>query len=213
MFIDFTSLNKACPEDVYPLPRICQIVDSAATSELLSFLDSYSDYHQINMSIEDEEKLAFIMLFNVLCYTKMSFGLKNAGATYQKCVHIILEPQIGRNIKAYINDIIVKSKMHGDLLDDISETFGNLHKFPMKLNTKKCVFGVFLRKLLGYMVSISGIVANPKRVEAIEQLRSPQTWCEIQKLAGMMAALNQFISKLGKHDMPFYKMLRKAAGF
>jgi hypothetical protein len=94
-------------------------------------------------------------------------------------VHIILEPQIGRNVKAYIDDIAVKSKKQGDLLDDLKETFDNLHKFKMTLNPKKCVFGVSSEKRLGYMVSSQGIDANLKKVEAIEQLQPPRTQKEI----------------------------------
>jgi hypothetical protein len=83
----------------------------------------------------------------------------------------------------------------------------------MMLNPKKCVFGVSLGKLLGYMVSSRGIDANPKKVEAIDKLQPPRMRKEIQKLAGMMAALSRFISKLGERGMPFYKLLRKADGF
>jgi hypothetical protein len=90
MCINYTSLNKACLKDEYPLPHICQIVESTMTYELLSFLDAYSGYHQISLAIDDEEKASFIMLFRIFCYTKMAFALKNGGATYQKCVHIVL---------------------------------------------------------------------------------------------------------------------------
>jgi hypothetical protein len=128
-------------------------VDSTTLCELLSFLDAYSGYPQISLAIDDEEKIAFIMLFGIFCYTKMAFGLKNGRATYQKCVHIILENQIGRNVEAYIDDIVVKSEKCGDLLNDLKETFDNLRKFKMMLNPKKCVFGVSSGKLLGYMVS------------------------------------------------------------
>jgi hypothetical protein len=81
-----------------------------------------------------------------------------------------LEAQIGRNVEAYINDIVVKSKKQGDLLDDLKETLDNLRKYKMMLNPKKCVFGVLSGKLLGYMVSSQGIDANPKKVESIKQL-------------------------------------------
>jgi hypothetical protein len=91
MCIDYTSLNKACPKDEYLLPRICQIVDSTALCELLSFLDTYSGYHQISLTIDDEEKTMFITIFGIFCYTKISFRLKNVGATYQKCVHTVLK--------------------------------------------------------------------------------------------------------------------------
>jgi hypothetical protein len=129
MCINYTSLNKACPKDGHPLPRICQIVDSTTSCELLSFLDVYSSYPQISLVIDDEEKIAFITPFRIFCYTKMAFRLKNGGATYQKCIHIILQPQIGRNVETYINDVVVKSKKHGDLLDDLKETFDNLCKY------------------------------------------------------------------------------------
>jgi hypothetical protein len=143
----------------------------------------------------------------------MAFGLKNGGATYQRCVHIVLKSQIERNIKGYIDDIVVKSEKHGDLLDDLKETFDNLCKSKMMLNPEKCMFGVSLGKLLGYMVSSQGINANPKKVEAIENLQPPQTRKEIQKLTGMTAALSRFISKLGERCMPFCRLLCKADGF
>jgi hypothetical protein len=101
-----------------------------------------------------------------------------------------LKSLIGRNIEAYIDDIVVKSEKHGDLLDDLKETFDNLRKSKMMLNPKKCMFGMSSGKLLGYMVSSRRIDANPKKVEAIKNLQSPQTRKEIQKLTGMMAALS-----------------------
>jgi hypothetical protein len=143
----------------------------------------------------------------------MTFGLKNGGATYQKCVHIILENQIGRNVKSHIDGIVVKSETRGDLLNDLKETFNNLRKFKMMLNPKKCVFRVSSGKLLGYMVSSREIDANPKKVEAIKKPQPPRIRKEIQKLTYMMAVLRRFISKLGECGMPFYKLLRKADGF
>jgi hypothetical protein len=131
-------------------------MDSMATSKLLLFLDAYLGYHQISLATDDEEKTSFITSFRIFCYTKMTIGLKNGGAIYQKCVHIVLENQIERNIKAYIDDIVVKSKKHGDLLDDLKKIFDNLCKYKMMLNPNKCVFGILLGKLLGYMVSSRG---------------------------------------------------------
>jgi hypothetical protein len=89
-----------------------------------------------------KKKIIFITPFEIFCYTKMVFGLKNMGATYQKGIQIILETQIRRNVKAYIDDVVVKLKKRGDLLDDLKETFDNLRKYKMKLNPKKCVFHV-----------------------------------------------------------------------
>jgi hypothetical protein len=92
MCIDYTNLNKVCCKYEYPMPHICQIIDSTTSCELVSFLDAYSDYHQISLAIDDEQKITFITPFGIFCYTKMEFRLKNGGATYHKCIHIILEP-------------------------------------------------------------------------------------------------------------------------
>jgi hypothetical protein len=101
--------------------------------------------------------------------------LKNGGATYQKCIDIILENHIGRKVEAYIDDIVLKSKKRGDLLADLKETFDYLGKYKMMLNSKKCVFGVSSGKLLGYMVSYRGIYVNLTKVEAIKKLQPPRT--------------------------------------
>ena len=165
------------------------------------------------MSIDDEEKTAFVTPFGVYCYIKMPFGLKNASSTYKKCVHIVLEGQIDCNVEAYIDDIVVKSKFKGDLFADLEETFNNLRKNKMMLNPDKCCFGVSSSKLLGYLVSHQGIEANPKKVKAIDDMQSPRNKKEVQKLAGMMAALSRFVSKSGERGMPFYKLLKKHDGF
>jgi hypothetical protein len=171
MCIDYMSLNKACPTYEYPLPRICQIVDFTTLCELLSFLDAYSTYHQISLAIDDEEKTTFITPFGIFCYTKMAFDLKNGGATYQKDIHIILENHIRQNVKACIDDVVVKLKKRGDPLDNLKKTFNNLLEYKMMLNPKNCVFVVSSGKVLSYMVSARGIDANTKKVEAIEQLQ------------------------------------------
>ena len=110
MCVDYTDLNKHCPKDTFGLPRIDEVVDSTAGCELLSFLDYYSGYHQISLKQENQIKTSFIMPFGAYCYTTMSCGLKNAGATYQGAIQMCLNQQMGRNVKAYIDDVVVKSK-------------------------------------------------------------------------------------------------------
>jgi hypothetical protein len=128
MCIDYTDLNKHCPKDPFGLPRIDQIVDLTAGSALLSFLDCYSEYHQIALRIEDKSKTSFITLFGAYCYTTMSFGLKNAGATYQRAIQECLGEQISHNTKAYIDDVVVKTRDSATLIDDLKETFKNLRE-------------------------------------------------------------------------------------
>ena len=142
MCVDFTDLNKACPKDGFPLPQIDQLVDSTAGHKLLTFMDAFSRYNQIKMDEEDQEKTAFITSQGLYCYKVMSFGLKNAGATYQRLVNRMFNKQIGRNMEVYVNDMLIKSKEELAHLDDLKETFTNLKQYQMKLNPSKCVFGV-----------------------------------------------------------------------
>ena len=161
MCVDYGPINKHCPKDHFPLPRIDQIIDSTAGCGLLSFLDAYSGYNKIRMKEEDEEHTSFITPYGVFCYKTMPFGLKNAGATYQRMMQACLRDQIGRNVQVYVDDIVIKTYSAGTLLDDLRETFAALNKYRIKLNPKKCMFGVPSEKLLGYMVSARGVKANP----------------------------------------------------
>uniref|UniRef100_A0A2N9HJT9 Uncharacterized protein n=1 Tax=Fagus sylvatica TaxID=28930 RepID=A0A2N9HJT9_FAGSY len=210
MCVDFTDLNKAYPKDSYPLPRIDQLVDSTAGHKLLSFMDAFSGYNQIQMAEEDQEKTAFITSRGLFCYKVMPFGLKNAGATYQRLVNKMFHDQIGRNVEVYVDDMLVKSKKDDDHLADLKETFQALRRYNMKLNPAKCVFGVSSGKFLGFMVSQRGIEANPDKIKAILEMTPPKTVKEVQSLTGKAAALNRFVSRSTDKCLPFFKILRKA---
>ena len=120
--VDFTDLNKACPKDSFPLPRIDQLVDSIAGHKLLTFMDAFSGYNQIKMAEEDQKKTAFIMSQGLYYYKVMPFGLKNAETTYQILVNKIFNRQIGRNMEVYVDDVLIKSKKELAHLDDLRET-------------------------------------------------------------------------------------------
>nr|AAT94049.1 putative polyprotein [Oryza sativa Japonica Group] len=213
MCVDYTDLNKSCPKDPFGLPRIDQVVDSTAGCELLSFLDCYSGYHQIRLKESDCLKTSFITPFGANCYITMPFGLKNAGATYQRMIQRCFSTQIGRNVEAYVDDVVVKTKQKDDLISDLEETFASIRAFRMKLNPEKCTFGVPSGKLLGFMVSHRGIQANPEKVTAILNMKPPSSQKDVQKLTGCMAALSRFVSRLGERGMPFFKLLKKTDNF
>jgi hypothetical protein len=170
MCVYYTGLNKAYPKVPYPLPRIDQIVDSTAGCETLSFLDAYSGYHQIKMKESDQLATSFITPFGMYCYTIMPFGLRNAGATYQRCMNHVFGEHISRTVEAYVDDIVVKTKKASDLLSDLETTFKCLRAKGVKLNPEKCVFGVPGGMLLGFIVSKRGIEANPKKIAAITNM-------------------------------------------
>jgi hypothetical protein len=197
MCIDYTDLNKHCPKDPFPLPHINKVMDSTAGSVLLYFLDSYSGYHQIALHPDDEDKTTFITPHDIYCYKVMTFGLKNAGATYQKAIQKCLKTQIWKNVEAHVDDVVVKTTEEDKLIADLTETFANRREFQWKLNPTKCVFGVPCRLLLGFMVGHRGIEANPAKIDAIRKMAQPSKKKDIIKLTRMMAALGRFISKLG----------------
>ena len=210
MCVDFTDLNRACPKDSYPLPRIDTLVDSTIRHELLSFMDAFSGYNQIKMKEEDQEKISFVTSQGLFCYKVMPFGLKNAGATYQRLMNKMFTHQLGRNVQVYVDDILVKSVRENDHLNDLQETFNTLRSYNMKLNPSKCVFGVTAEKFLGFMVSQKGIEVNPEKVRAILKLELPWTVKAVQSLNGKVAALNRFVSKATDKCLPFFRVLRKS---
>ncbi|GKA72184.1 reverse transcriptase domain-containing protein [Tanacetum coccineum] len=206
MCVDFKDLNKACPKDGYPLPEIDWKVESLCGFPFKCFLDAYKGYHQIQMAEEDEEKTAFITNQGIFCYTKMPFGLRNAGATYQRLVDKTFHGQIGRNLEVYVDDLVIKSRTEDEVVRDIEETFKTLRKINMKLNPKKCTFGVEEGMFLGYQVNTKGIKICPDKVDAVLSLQSPKCLKDVQKLNGKLASLNRFLAKSGEKSLHIAKL-------
>ena len=139
----------------------------------MSFLDAFQGYHQIPLALEDQEKTAFVTPTRNYHYKVMSFGLKNAGSTYQRMMTRMFEPQLGKSIEIYVDDMVVKSKVVSEHLGDLGSTFNVLRKYKLHLNTSKCSFGVGSDKFLGYMVTHRGIEVNPDQIKAINDLKPP----------------------------------------
>ncbi|GJR84545.1 reverse transcriptase domain-containing protein [Tanacetum coccineum] len=161
------------------------------------------------MAKEDEEKTAFITSQGIFCYTKMSFGLRNAGATYQRLVDKAFHKQIGRNLEVCVDDLVLKSRTKAEIVRDIEETFKTLREINMKLNPKKCTFGVEEGMFLGYKVNSEGLKVCPDKVDAVLSLPSPKCLKDAQKLNGKLASLNRFLAKSAEKSLPFFKTLKK----
>jgi hypothetical protein len=161
------------------------------------------------MKESDQLATSFITPFGVFCYVTMSFGLRNAGATYQRCMQHVFGDHIGRTVEAYVDDIVVKTRKADDLVGDLGIAFGCLRANGVKLNPEKCVFGVPRGMLLGYIVSQRGIEANPEKVAALERMGPIRDLKGVQKVLGCLAALSRFISRLGEKGLPLYRLLRK----
>ena len=204
--VDFKDLNKACPKDPFPLPRIDQIIDATAGHDSLCFLEAYFGYHQIKMKESDQAATTFITPYGPFCFNTMPFGLKNTGGTYPCMIQTCLEKQIGKTVEAYVDDIVIKTRHVESLIDDLLLTFDNLRAYDIKLNPEKCVFGVPAGKLLHFIVSNRGIEANLAKIRALSQLAMPLDLKQVQKLAGCVAALSRFISRLGEKTLPLYRL-------
>jgi hypothetical protein len=119
--------------------------------------------------------------------------LKNAGATYQRAIPACLKRQLNKNVEAYVDDVVIKTRKSSTLIDDLEETFACLREYRWKLNPNKCVFGIPSSKLLDFIISHHGIEVNPEKVSAITSMKAPTCIKDVQKLTRCMAALNIFI--------------------
>ena len=208
--IDFTDINRACPKDSFPLPRIDLIVDATAVHELLSFMDAFSCYNQISMDHNDQEKTSFVTGQGTYCYRVMPFGLKNEGATYQRLVNRMFQKQIGASMEVYVDDMLVKSTTAELHVTHLSEAFKILREYNMKLNPAKCAFGVSAEKFLGFIVNNRGIEANPDKIKAVLDMPPLSDIKEVQRLTGRIATLSRFVSKASDKCQPFFQVLKKA---
>ena len=159
--VDFTDLNKACPKDPFPMPKIDQLVDATVGHPRMSFLDAFQGYPQIPLTLGDQEKTAFVTPIRNYHYKVMPFGLKNARSIYQRTMTRKFESQLGKNIEIYVDDMVVKSKVVSEHLGDLGNILEVLRKYKLRLNASKCSFGMGSSKFLGYMVTHRGIEINP----------------------------------------------------
>lgn len=143
----------------------------------------------------------------------MPFGLKNAGATYQRLVDKIFKPHIGHIMEVYVDDIVIKSKEKATSIADLRTVLGLLQKVNLKLNPQKCTFAVRSGKFLGCWVSQDGLKANLSKVQTILDMTMPKSIHDVHKLTGCIAALSRFLSKATEKQLPFFKILKKASEF
>ena len=156
------------------MPRIDQLVDVTVGHSRMSFLDVFQGYHQIPLALsEKKKKKAFVTSIVNYHYKVVSFSLKNVGSTYQKMMTRIFEPQLGKNIEVYVDDMVVKNKVVSEHVEDLEVIFNILRKHNLRLNASKCSFGVGSGKFLGYMVTHRGIEVSLDQIKAIQNMQPP----------------------------------------
>jgi hypothetical protein len=164
--IDFCNLNRATPKDEYPMSIVDMLVNDSSGHKVISFLDGNAGYNQIFMDEEDMYKMTFryhgfVGLFE---WVIMTFGLKNTRATYQRAMNLIFHDLLGIIVEVYIGDIVVKSADLDSHLADLHLAFERMHRFGLKMNPLKCVFGVSANKFLGFIIHENGIEIDPKKI-------------------------------------------------
>ncbi|KAM1132646.1 hypothetical protein ACFX19_047714 [Malus domestica] len=211
--VDFRDLNDACPKDDFPLPIIEIMVDATTGHEALSFMDGSSGYNQIRMALEDEELTAFCTPKGIYCYKVMPFGLKNAGATYQRAMQKIFNDMLHKNVECYVDDVVVKTKKRLDHLKDLRVVFERLRKYNLKMNPLKCAFGVTSGKFLGFIVKHRGIEVDQSKIKAIQSMPEPRNLHELKSLQGRLAFIRRFISNFAGRCQPFSRLMKKDVSF
>ncbi|XP_070034244.1 uncharacterized protein [Nicotiana tomentosiformis] len=182
--VDFRDLNNACPKDEFPLPITELMIDATTGYEAMSFMNGSSGYNQICMAPKDEELTAFRTPKGIYCYKVMPFGLKNAGATYQRAMQNIFDDMLHKNVECYVDDLVVKSRKKDDHLQDLRMVFEWLRRYQLRMNPLKCTFGVTSRKFLDFIVRHRGIEIDQTKVDAILKMLEPK---DIHELKGLQA--------------------------
>jgi hypothetical protein len=201
--IDFRNLNRATPKDEYPMPIADTLINNASGNRIISFLDGNAGYNQIFMAEEDASKTAFICpgFIGLFEWVVMTFGLKNAGATYQRAMNLIFHELLGNTVEVYIDDIVVKSAEFSSYIADLRKAFDKMCRYGLKMNPRKCAFGVSAGKFLGFIIHEHGIEIDPDRIKSIRNVGPPTCKVEVQKFLGKVNYLWRFISNLaGKID-------------
>jgi hypothetical protein len=196
--VDFRNLNRATPKDEYPMPFADLWIDSASGNKVISFLDSNVGYNQIFIVKEDVNKTAFhcpgfISLFE---WVVMTFGLKNASATYQRAMNLIFHDLLIVLMEVYIDDIVVKLVGFKEHMADLKLSLERIKKYGLRMNPLKCAFGVTTRWFLGFILHEHGIQIDPKKIETIKKIGEPVCKKDVQKLVGEINYLWCFISNL-----------------
>uniref|UniRef100_A0A2N9I6H1 RNA-directed DNA polymerase n=1 Tax=Fagus sylvatica TaxID=28930 RepID=A0A2N9I6H1_FAGSY len=209
--VDFRNLNKACPKDEFPLPNMDLLIDSAAGHAMFSFMDGFSGYNQIRMSTRDAEKTAFRTPIGNFYYTVMPFGLKNAGATYQRTMTAMFHDMMHKEIEDYVDDIVVKSKKREDHLRILRKVFDRCRLYKLKMNPLKCAFGVSAGKFLGFLVHNRGIDVDPAKASAIATMKAPTSHKELKSFLGRLSYIRRFIPGLAAVTAVFTPLMKKGS--
>jgi hypothetical protein len=196
--VDFRNLNRATPKDKYLMPIADLLIDSASGNKVISFLDDNVGYNQIFMVKEDVSKTAFrcLRFVGLFEWVVTTFGLKNAGATYQRAMNLIFHDLQGVLMEVYIDNVVVKSVGFMGHMTVLKLSLERMKKYGLQVNPLNCAFGVTSGRFLEFIVHEHGIQIDPKTIESIGKIGEPVYKKDVQKLLGKINYLRHFISNL-----------------
>jgi hypothetical protein len=197
VYVDYQDLNKTCPKDNYPMPFIDQIIDNCAGSIIFSFMDGFFGYNQIEILPTDQHNTTFIYPWGTFSYRKLPFGLKNAGATFQRAMSYAFH-DIKHSAEPYLDDLLVHSSNRSDHVDHLQVIFLQCRFYPICLNPHKCIFAVESGRLLGFVVSKDS---------------TPTSLTQLQSLQGKTNFLRDFICNYIEINKGFMQLLQKNTPF
>eukprot|EP00253_Pinus_taeda_P034932 PITA_34932 len=207
--VDLRNLNKVSLKDHYPLPKMDHILQRVVGASRISLLDGFSGFNQILVHPDDQDKTAFTKPWGTFKYVKMPFGLKNAGATFQRAMDIAFSKEIHDFLVVYLDDLTAFSKSYQEHLEHLRQVFLICRKYGISLNPKKSLFGLEEGKLLGHIISKDGIRIDPDRIQAILQVPYPRKIKELQAFLGKINFLRRFIPNLAELIRLLNNMLKK----
>jgi hypothetical protein len=211
--IDYRKLNKITKRDVYPLPRIDEILDTLKGAKWFSTLDLASGYWQVEMKPEDREKTAFITKYGLFEFNVMPFGLTNASATFQRVMDKIFADLKNKFILVYLDDITIYSKTFEEHLEHLKEVFKRLQNAGLKLGKDKCCFGKQQLAFLGHIISEKGILPDPSKIDKVQNYPAPTNLTELRGFIGLASYYRRFILNFSRIVEPLNKLLKKDTPF
>eukprot|EP00253_Pinus_taeda_P016409 PITA_16409 len=211
--IYFRNLNKAYQKDNFPLPPMEQILQVVAGLELMSFLDGFSRYNQVLVHPNDQLKTMFRTKWGTYAYQKMSFGLINVGATFQRAMDIAFKGLVNKSVVIYLDDIIVYSKKRGNHLRDLKQIFQRCQRYGISLNSKNSFFALSEGKLHGFIMSKSRIHIDPNIIKEISEIPLPHNKKAMQSFLGQINFVKRFVPDFSRIVSPLQEMIKKNSIF
>ena len=211
--VDYRRLNKVTIKDVYPLPRLDDIMDSLQGASFFSSLDLKSGYWQVAVNEEDKNKTVFITPDGLFEFNVMPFGLCNAPASFERLVDSILQEYKWKICLCYIDDIVVFSNNFSDHIERLETVLNCFHEAGLTMNTKKCRFAYTQLSIFGHIIDSSGVKPDPSRIKPVSEFPKPSTTKDVRSFLGLCSYYRRFIKGFANIANPLNSLLQKSKSF